>query len=1164
MSSSLQGKRDSQRKLVSDEEAVVLSDNARPTDESPTVISKTPPIVEPSPSSLEFKVVDLNRKPSTPDSIVAGLRGRHLAHYELIEPIGVGGMAAVIRARDTQLDRFVALKILPPEMARENDNIERFHQEAKAAAKLDHENIARVFYCGEDQGLFFIAFEFVEGINLRTLMERRGRVPVGEAILYILQVAAGLEHAASRGVVHRDVKPSNIIITPTGRAKLVDMGLARNLERHGERDLTQSGVTLGTFDYISPEQALEPRDADSRSDIYSLGCTLYHMLTGQPPVPEGTPAKKLQHHQHHMPIDPRQIDATIPDEIVMILGKMMAKNPKDRYQRPIHLVQHLTQIAQKVGVTAELPDGGLFVDTPMPGKLRTRPVLIIGMALAALAALTLLLSLAPEPKPLVGSYAIPVKDNKDNKAAQVKPVGPSAPAPETVTDRAELQRVLDDLDAKKMVKVDLTGPTDIDDLKFSGKRLELAADRDENNTLRYRYQGGASEGGLILDSGDEVIFRKIRFLLESEKTPIDQGVATVVIRGAKKVTFDQCIFPQRVQRISTTAKRVPLASILIEPDPKDPVPVEVNINSCFFDYDGSTGGQVAVAINGPATVNVTDTAFKPHSAFFSFRDSCTLAKTTLNIDRCAGFVEKGPAFRFSKNASGTIRSRNNAFLRPSKEPSKKDNAVEQQVLVYLVGDKSIKFEAQQNLYYAFDVFAVRKGEPYTSLPKFLAQIDGSDDKSKIIDLFDPANPLQNPTLVASADRPDAFQLKESYYRTYGLQKTWLGPMTPPAVAVESVKKLPVPKNKIVDPDDDGTTAGVFTNLRAALSAATGKEVIEIKHSDKKGDKKDDNQYRQVVVPPVVLQPGVSVTLRPHEGYQPILVLDHAFEENDSALFKVQKSTLQLEQMEIVIEPKKGYKTRSIVQMGEAHVVFKNCFITLRAPDEDVELSVASFLELDKMMKMEGPAPAASRVEFHECFIRGRGDVVAMRGCRKLNVEMTKSLVVLDGSLLDVQATGKAMPMSEGVRWTMDKSSVFTTEAIFALRALNGRSLTETQADFDGCLLVSLDPAQPIVLFDMDKSADREKLLKWNGKKIFYANFVNHRDWKDQYPEMTSEYGQLMFSLNLSDEKLKTLWEATPDWFKPMGAEQQKLIQGFGLPPELEKGLMQPALDPEQS
>src|SRR5258708_11680108 len=197
-------------------------DNVKVSDESPTVITKNP------------------AKP--PDDLVAdSLRGRRLAHFELLEPVGVGGMAAVIRARDTQLDRTVALKVLPPEMADDQENVRRFHQEARSAAKLDHENIARVLFCGEDQKLHFIAFEFVEGDNLRALMDRRGQLPVPEAMHYMLQIAAGLAHAAARGVVHRDIKPSNIIISPNGRAKLVDMGLARISETHADHALTQSG-----------------------------------------------------------------------------------------------------------------------------------------------------------------------------------------------------------------------------------------------------------------------------------------------------------------------------------------------------------------------------------------------------------------------------------------------------------------------------------------------------------------------------------------------------------------------------------------------------------------------------------------------------------------------------------------------------------------------------------------------------------------------------------------------------------------------------------------------------------------------------------------------------------------------------------------------------------
>src|SRR5205823_4881759 len=147
------------------------------------------------------------------------------------------------------------------------------------------------------------------------------------ALHYMHQVALGLAHAHERGVIHRDIKPSNIIITPDGKAKIVDMGLARHLDAHGQADggVTQSGVTLGTFDYISPEQALEPRTADGRSDIYSLGCTFYHVLTGQPPVPEGTAARKLHHHQNIGPVDPRQLNPQIPDEVAGILARMIAK-----------------------------------------------------------------------------------------------------------------------------------------------------------------------------------------------------------------------------------------------------------------------------------------------------------------------------------------------------------------------------------------------------------------------------------------------------------------------------------------------------------------------------------------------------------------------------------------------------------------------------------------------------------------------------------------------------------------------------------------------------------------------------------------------------------------------------------------------------------------------
>jgi len=277
---------------------------------------------------------------------VDDMRGRRLAHYEIIEPIGIGGMGAVLKAVDLTLGRTVALKVLPPDLANDDEHLQRFQLEARAAARLDHENIAQVYYCGADSGLHFIAFEYVDGEDLKTLLARSGPPPVDVAIRTMLQIARGLAHAASRGVIHRDIKPSNVIVTAHGKAKIVDMGLAR-LE--GPADgVTRSGATLGTYDYISPEQALEPRSADSRSDIYSLGCTFYHWLTGHSPVPDGTAAKKLHFHQSMQPADPRFYNRSLSDNLVDVLGRMMAKDPMDRYQSPDELVNDLQSISHEM------------------------------------------------------------------------------------------------------------------------------------------------------------------------------------------------------------------------------------------------------------------------------------------------------------------------------------------------------------------------------------------------------------------------------------------------------------------------------------------------------------------------------------------------------------------------------------------------------------------------------------------------------------------------------------------------------------------------------------------------------------------------------------------------------------------------------------------------
>ena len=293
------------------------------------------------------------------------LEGRTLDHFVLERLIGGGGMGAVFRGRDTRLDRTVAIKVVPSQR-RDAEALRRFRSEAQAAARLDHPNIARVYYVGEADAWNYIVFEYIDGINIRDLIDREGPLSVDDAVYYTRQVAEALQHAQERDVVHRDIKPSNLLVTTAGHVKLVDMGLARSTSQdRSSADLTASGVTLGTFDYISPEQARDPRDADVRSDLYSLGCTLYFMLTGEPPFPDGTALQKLLSHGSQPPPDPRRFRPELGDELIAIIMKLMAKKPADRYQKPLELVGDLILLAD----LEHLPK------SRMPGSMTITPTI---------------------------------------------------------------------------------------------------------------------------------------------------------------------------------------------------------------------------------------------------------------------------------------------------------------------------------------------------------------------------------------------------------------------------------------------------------------------------------------------------------------------------------------------------------------------------------------------------------------------------------------------------------------------------------------------------------------------------------------------------------------------------------------------------------------------
>jgi WD40 repeat protein/serine/threonine protein kinase len=305
------------------------------------------------------------RSPEVPLSLVDHAR------YRILGLLGVGGMGSVYKAEHRLMERTVALKVINPNLVGGPTMVERFRREVKAAARLAHPNIVAAYDAEQAGSSHFLVMEYVEGISLAWLVAEKGPLPVSQACDYIRQAALGLQHAFERGMVHRDIKPQNLMLTPDGQVKVLDFGLARfALENApaGARlaspatpdvaagvaagntpadSLTQTGTVMGTPDYIAPEQARDAHTADIRADIYSLGCTLYDLLAGQAPFPQGTAVEKVMAHIERTPKPLTEVRSDVPAELARVAKRMMAKDPAERYQTPAEVADALAPFSGK-------------------------------------------------------------------------------------------------------------------------------------------------------------------------------------------------------------------------------------------------------------------------------------------------------------------------------------------------------------------------------------------------------------------------------------------------------------------------------------------------------------------------------------------------------------------------------------------------------------------------------------------------------------------------------------------------------------------------------------------------------------------------------------------------------------------------------------------------
>ncbi len=347
--------------LVNDEQLKEALEAARQP-----VIGPPAPRVEITDDQLARQLVDMGLVTDyQANQLKAGLSRLTLGPYLVTDWIGEGGMGQVFKAEHQLMGREVALKVLP-QSRMTPAAIENFTREIRTQAILDHEHLVRAFDAGHDGNVYYLVTEYIPGTDLRRLVRAEGPLGMRQAASIISQSAIGLRYAHEKGLIHRDVKPGNILVTPEGLAKVSDLGLAGFLCSQTD---PRSRKTVGTPDYVSPELIKSPETVTPASDIYSLGCTLYYAVTGKVPFPGGTTRDKARRHLHETPWHPRRFNPNVSEELVEVIADMMAKEPKDRIQTALEVVARLEPWAGELSPIAPPRIGSPWLPPPVPDQV---------------------------------------------------------------------------------------------------------------------------------------------------------------------------------------------------------------------------------------------------------------------------------------------------------------------------------------------------------------------------------------------------------------------------------------------------------------------------------------------------------------------------------------------------------------------------------------------------------------------------------------------------------------------------------------------------------------------------------------------------------------------------------------------------------------------------